>query len=115
MSGRRKWADLKAASNVDPEKVAEYRRAMERDLTLAELRRARELTQVQIATSLGMTQPGVSRIESQADLYLSTLRSYVEALGGQLDLVAVFPDGAVTIKTLDELAEPDAAGTGTAT
>lgn len=97
----KKWSEIR--HKADPERVAELRRRMERDLTLAELRKARDLTQVQLANALDVTQPGVSKIERQADLYLSTLRSYVEALGGQLELVAVFPDGAVSVRTLEEL------------
>jgi transcriptional regulator with XRE-family HTH domain len=59
---------------------------------LAELRRAREMTQVALAEKLRMAQPSVSRLERQADLYVSTLRRYVEALGGRLEISAVFPD-----------------------
>ena len=59
---------------------------------LSELRRARQLTQERLAEVLGMTQPGVSKIEHETDLYVSTLRSYVEALGGELRIVASFPD-----------------------
>jgi transcriptional regulator with XRE-family HTH domain len=59
---------------------------------LAELRRARDMTQVALAEKLRMAQPSVSRLERQADLYVSTLRRYVEALGGRLEISAVFPD-----------------------
>lgn len=59
---------------------------------LAELRRARDVTQVALAEKLRMAQPSVSRLERQADLYVSTLRRYVEALGGRLEISAVFPD-----------------------
>jgi len=67
---------------------------------LAELRKARHLTQVQLAKALGISQGEVSRIEHQADLFVSTLRSYVEAAGGDLVLVARFPDtGEVEVET----------------
>jgi hypothetical protein len=62
------------------------------EMTLAELRKARRLTQVRLAKSLGITQDGVSRLEKRSDLLLSTLRKHVEALGGSLSLVAKFPD-----------------------
>ena len=62
------------------------------EMTRQELRRARERTQVQVAKALGITQDSVSRLEQRSDLLLSTLRSYVEALGGSLSLVAEFPD-----------------------
>lgn len=62
------------------------------EMTLAELRRARKLTQVRMAKSLRINQDSVSRIEKRSDLLLSTLRKVVEAMGGKLDLVAKFPD-----------------------
>src|SRR5438093_11334228 len=64
------------------------------EMTRRELRRARERTQVQVARALGITQDSVSRLEQRSDLLLSTLRSYVEALGGNLSLIAEFPDQA---------------------
>ena len=62
------------------------------EMTLRELRRARKLTQVKIAKKLGITQDSVSRLEKRSDLLLSTLRKSVEAMGGNLSLVAEFPD-----------------------
>jgi DNA-binding XRE family transcriptional regulator len=62
------------------------------EMTRQQLRRARKLTQVRMAKKLGMTQDGVSRLEKRTDVLLSTLRGYVEALGGKLSLVAEFPD-----------------------
>lgn len=63
------------------------------ELRLSELRRARRMTQTQLARSLDVSQAQVSRIETQADLYLSTLASYVEAMGGSLELSARFGEG----------------------
>ena len=62
------------------------------EMTLQELRRARKLTQVRMAKALGITQDGVSRLEKRSDLLLSTLRKTVVAMGGNLSLVAEFPD-----------------------
>jgi DNA-binding XRE family transcriptional regulator len=62
------------------------------EMTLRELRRARKLTQVRIAKALGITQDGVSRLEKRSDVLLSTLRKTVQAMGGNLSLVAEFPD-----------------------
>ena len=62
------------------------------EMTLRELRRARKLTQVRVARSLGITQDGVSRLEKRSDILLSTLRKTVAAMGGSLSLVAEFPD-----------------------
>jgi len=60
---------------------------------LQALRKATAKTQVEIARSLGVSQPSVAKIERQADMYLSTLRSYVEAAGGRLTLVVELKDG----------------------
>jgi transcriptional regulator with XRE-family HTH domain len=62
------------------------------EMTLRELRKARKLTQVRMAHTLGITQDSVSRLEKRTDLLLSTLRKTVEAMGGNLSLVAEFPD-----------------------
>lgn len=62
------------------------------EMTLREIRKARKLTQQKIAKSLRIGQEGVSKIEKRSDLLISTLRGYVEAMGGQLSLVAEFPD-----------------------
>jgi transcriptional regulator with XRE-family HTH domain len=65
-----------------------------KEMTLRELRHARKLTQIKIAKTLGVTQDSVSRLEKRSDLLLSTLRKTVEAMGGNLSLVAEFPDRA---------------------
>lgn len=67
------------------------------EMTLRELRKARKLTQVRLASRLGITQDGVSRLEKRSDLLLSTLRETVEAMGGNLSLVAQFPDRAPVV------------------
>jgi DNA-binding XRE family transcriptional regulator len=74
------------------EDVAVIKQAIEDALELAELRRRRGVTQVQLADRLGISQGNVSHLERRNELYLSTLRDYVEALGGRLELAAVFPD-----------------------
>lgn len=60
--------------------------------SLRELRQARTLTQTHIANALGIGQDGVSKLENRSDMMLSTLRGYVEAMGGRLNLIAEFPD-----------------------
>ncbi len=62
------------------------------DLTLRELRKAHHKTQTQVAKTLGMSQDQISRLEQRSDLLLSTLRKFVEGMGGQLSLVAEFPN-----------------------
>jgi transcriptional regulator with XRE-family HTH domain len=76
-------------------------------MTLQELRRARKLTQVSVAKELGITQDSVSRLEQRSDLLLSTLRKTVEAMGGNLSLVAEFPDrDPVVLSGIAEIEPP---------
>jgi DNA-binding XRE family transcriptional regulator len=77
---RRKRVETRAANLIAEE------------MTLRELRKARKLTQVRVAKALGITQDSVSRLEKRSDLLLSTLRKTVEAMGGNLSLIAEFPD-----------------------
>lgn len=90
----KKWNDLKrkmspaAQARVD----ARVREALA-SMPLAEIRRAVGLTQEELARKLELGQGSVSKIENAADMYLTTLRKYVEALGGELELTASFPDG----------------------
>ncbi|MEA2874646.1 MAG: hypothetical protein QOH67_4950 [Hyphomicrobiales bacterium] len=78
--GRRKKVEARAAQLIAEE------------MTLQQLRHARHLTQQKIAKSLNIGQEGVSKLEKRSDLLISTLREYVEAMGGNLSLIAEFPD-----------------------
>jgi hypothetical protein len=71
---------------------------------LRQLRKARDLTQERMAKLLGIGQDSVSRLESRSDLLLSTLRGYVEAMGGSLKLVVEFPDSTAVLSSLGEVA-----------
>ncbi len=86
----RKLAQLSPARREKVE--ARARELIAEEMTLRDLRKALDLTQVRMAESLGIGQDSVSRLEKRSDLLLSTLRSYVAAMGGSLDLVARFPD-----------------------
>ena len=86
-AARRKKVEARAAALIAEE------------MTLRDLRKARELTQARMAEQLGITQDGVSRLEKRSDLLLSTLRKSVEAMGGRLSLVAEFPDRAPVVLT----------------
>ena len=95
--------DLFAALPADRRAAIEARTKvlMAEHLTLQDIRKARTLTQAQLAKKLGIGQEQISRLESRADMLLSTLSGYVEAMGGTLKLVAQFPDRApVTIARL---------------
>jgi transcriptional regulator with XRE-family HTH domain len=77
--------------------------AMKAELPLAELRQARHFSQEQLAAVLEVKQPAVAKLEKKADMYISTLRRFIEAMGGQLEIRAHFPEGDVTIKQFEEL------------
>jgi transcriptional regulator with XRE-family HTH domain len=85
---------------MSPERQAKNRLESERmlrDMPLDELRVAREWTQQQLAQALQMNQAAVSKMERRTDMYISTLAKFIEAMGGHLEIRAVFPDGAVRI------------------
>lgn len=73
------------------------------EMPLKELRQARGLSQKMLAEQLRVQQPSIAKLEQRTDMYLSTLRSHIEAMGGQLELIARFPDGAVRIHNLAEI------------
>jgi transcriptional regulator with XRE-family HTH domain len=74
-------------------RVDAIKRGVELEIALQELRERRGITQEQVAGQLETSRPNVSRIEREIDVRMSTLQRYVEALGGELELVARFPDG----------------------
>jgi len=79
---------------------------MERDLSLTELRRARLMTQDQLAADLHVNQASIAKLERRTDMYLSTPRRFVEAMGGELEIVARFPDQPhVRLRGIGELSE----------
>ncbi|OIQ64396.1 hypothetical protein GALL_540530 [mine drainage metagenome] len=69
------------------------------EMPLNDLRQACGLSQKMLADVLHVQQPSIAKLEKRTDMYLSTLRSHIEAMGGQLEVVARFPDGAVKIFT----------------
>lgn len=101
MAGHTPWRQVKerrASVTLERQAAREaYRQAMRDAEWLTALRESRGVTQVEIAEALGVSQANVSKIERREDLYLSTLRAYVEALGGRLALTAVFPDQAMDL------------------
>lgn len=98
MSGHKPFSNLTKEIERDPvrmQRVRDMTRAMRDAQRLAELRTHRKLTQKDVADELHVSQANVSRIEHEDDVYLSTLRTYIEALGGELEVTARFPDGDV--------------------
>lgn len=73
------------------------------EMPLHELRRARGLSQKALAEVLHVQQPSIAKMERRTDMYISTLRSHIEAMGGELEIVARFPEGAVKIENFTAL------------
>jgi len=76
-----------------------------REMPLHQLRAARLLTQEHLAKILGINQSAVSKIERRSDIYITTLADFIQAMGGHLEVRAVFPDGAVSITQFHEREE----------
>lgn len=108
MTNHHPVSTLFAPINADPVRRAQVdaiKQAMEDSLALSELRQRQGLTQREVAATLGVSQANVSRIEHEEDLYLSTLRSYAEALGGRLEVNVVFPE--MTYTFVSAATDPD--------
>ncbi len=73
------------------------------EMPLNELRQARGLSQKMLAAVLNVQQPSIAKMEKRMDMYISTLRSHIEAMGGELEMVARFPDGSVRIANFSDL------------
>ncbi len=73
------------------------------EMPLQELRAARKLTQEELAKTLNVNQAAVSKLERRADMYVSTLREFVRAMGGELEITARFPEGAVRINQFEDV------------
>jgi DNA-binding Xre family transcriptional regulator len=100
MTKTKKFRELADSIKANPrrhQRIEQYRRAMDNALALAELRKAERITQRELARRLNMSQANVSRIEHEQDVYLSTLQHYVEALGGEIELTAVFGDRRIKL------------------
>jgi predicted XRE-type DNA-binding protein len=92
----RKFAELR--KKMSPEARAENNRLFEealKEYPLAELRNARGLSQKMLVEALGIQQPAIAKMGKRADMYISTLRSHIEAMGGRLEITTHFPDGSV--------------------
>ena len=98
MTGHRSFNELRAAMSPERQaRVAEKTSALRQNMSLVELRRARRLTQENLGATLHVGQASIAKMEKRADMNVSSLRSYIEAMGGKLEVVASFPDGSVAI------------------
>ena len=90
-------------------RINDMKRELLAEMPLHELRRARALTQWDMAKMLKVNQPAVSKLEQRADVYVSSLRSYIEAVGVKLKIVAEFPEGEVAITSFSQLEDTEGA------
>jgi predicted XRE-type DNA-binding protein len=109
MAGHRNIRELRKGMSPAREKRNASRAAqMLAEMPLQELRQARQLSQQTLAELLQVTQPEISKMEKRTDMYLSTIRRYVEAMGGTLEVLASFPEGSVRISQFEELKKASA-------
>jgi len=94
---------VKAMPTERQQKIAGRVRRTLAAMPLEEVRKARQMTQAQLGRTLGVNQGEVSKIEHRTDIYLSTLAGYVEALGGKLEIRAVFPNREMRITQFEEI------------
>ena len=98
MTGRKPFQTLREEmSPAQRANVEAKTTALRQDMNLTELRQARLLTQETLGETLQVGQTAIAKMEKRADMYVSNLRRFIEAMGGELDIVARFPDGVVRI------------------
>lgn len=100
----KKFKDLVAKmSPASQARIKEQTAQMASEMALQELRQAMQLTQQEMADELRMNQAAISKMEHQSDMYVSTLRRFIAAMGGELHIVAHFPQGDVVINQFEDI------------
>jgi predicted transcriptional regulator len=105
MTGRHKFSKL--VEKMPAERRARVDRVakdLREEMDLAQLRTARQLSQAALGEILHVEQPAVAKLEKRTDMYVSTLRRFIEAMGGELEITARFPGHNVRIKNFSDLA-----------
>jgi predicted transcriptional regulator len=100
----KKFSALEA--KMSPERRAKITQKVKEalaEMPLNELRNARGLSQQMLAETLHVQQPAIAKLEKRADMYISTLRSHIKAMGGELEVIARFPDGDVKISNFSQI------------
>lgn len=104
MTGRNSFDRLREKMTPEQRANAAAKAAILREeMTLAELRQARELTQENLGETLHVGQAAIAKMEKRADMYVSNLRRFIQAMGGELDIVARFPNGTVKIANFAQI------------
>ncbi len=108
MAGRHSFAELRARMTPEARAAAEAAAVqLDAEMDLAEVRRAMKLSQEELGQTLQINQGSVAKIEKRADMYVSTLRRFIEAMGGELEIVARFADHSVKIRNFSDLRRVD--------
>ena len=100
MSGHRPWSEISEKVRADSERrvrIEQREQAIEAELTISQLRQALGATQESVAERMNVTQSNISHFERNPNIFLRTLASYIESLGGRLEVRAVFSDQIVTL------------------
>ncbi|MFL1504935.1 helix-turn-helix domain-containing protein [Pseudomonas sp. O64] len=94
----KKFAEFQASMTLEARAETEqlFRQPL-KEMPLHELRKAQQLSQERLAKALNINQAAVSKMERRTDMYISTLRDYIRAMGGELEIIATFPGGRVKI------------------
>ena len=106
MSGRHDFdAPAGGFTPERPRPLGARKAGLPKAMALHDLRRARTMTQKSLGEALNVNQPAVAKLERRADMHVSSLRAYIEALGGRLSIVAEFPQGSVAITNFSGVGE----------
>jgi len=111
----RKFSELTQNFSAEQrQRIEEKKAALREEMSLAEIRQALSLTQSTLAETMDVGQAEISKIESRTDVFISTLRRFINAMGGELEINAVFPDRTITIQNFSPLEQKSDAPRGAA-
>jgi hypothetical protein len=112
----RKFSELEAKMSPESRRRSDEKAArLEKEMALNELRAAREISQEHLAGLLHVKQAAISKMERRTDMYVSTLRNFIRAMGGELEISANFPEGKVRIRRFGDLRKTEPAMRAAAT
>ncbi len=98
MTGHTPFSTLRARMTLEARATAQEKsQTLETEMALADLRRLLDLTQESLAATLHINQASVAKMEKRTDMYVGTLRRFIQAMGGELDIIARFPDRSIKI------------------
>jgi ribosome-binding protein aMBF1 (putative translation factor) len=100
----RKFSELRNKMSLEAQDESErlFQNTI-KEMPLVELRNARGLSQKMLAEALKIRQPAIAKMEKRTDMYISTLRSHIQAMGGELEITARFPEGIVKITNFSQI------------